>query len=185
MGAPWGPHGAPWGPMGPMGAPMGAPMGPPWAPCGQPACRPAGNPAFIFRGVISPKQRPKIWQGISPTVCQNASWTHLVVFSRRFYIGRTEGELTIFHQTPISSTDTIDFCSTGHFQVGAKSSFFRGVISGKQSQIVFSTDFWPPWGGWRAAGGGRRVRTLARKSEATGSSLPPHTQNCYTALRWE
>ena len=134
-------------------------MGPPWAPCGQPACRPAGNPAFIFRGVISPKQRPKIWQGISPTVCQNASWTHLVVFSRRFYIGRTEGELTIFHQTPISSTDTIDFCSTGHFQVGAKSSFFRGVISGKQSQIVFSTDFWPPWavqvGGWRAAGGRR------------------------------
>ena len=149
--------GAPMGPMGPMGAPMGAPMGPPWAPCGQPACRPAGNPAFIFRGVISPKQRPKIWQGISPMVCQNASWTHLVVFSRRFYIGRTEGELTIFHQTPISSTDTIDFCSTGHFQVGAKSSFFRGVISGKQSQIVFSTDFWPPWavqvGGWRAAGG--------------------------------
>ena len=53
----------------------------------------------------------------------------------------------------ISSTDTIDFCSTGHFQVGAKSSFFRGVISGKQSQIVFSTDSWGsgvclyrPWG---------------------------------------
>ena len=110
------------------------------------ASRPAGNPAFIFRNIISPKQRPKIWQGISPTVCQNASWTHLVVFSRRFYIGRTEGELTIFHQTPISSTDTIDFCSTGHFQVGAKSSFFRGVISGKQSQIVFSTDFWGSWG---------------------------------------
>ena len=86
----------------------------------------------FLRGVISPKQRPKIWQRISPTVCQNASWTHLVVFSRRFYIGRTEGELTIFHQTPISSTDTIDFCSTGHFQVGAKSSFFRNVISGKQ-----------------------------------------------------
>ena len=119
-------HGAP---MGPMGAPMGAPMGPPWAPCGQPACRPAGNPAFIFRSVISPKQRPKIWQRISPTVCQNASWTHLVVFSRRFYIGRPKGELTIFHQTPISSTDTIDFCSTGHFQVGAKSTFFRSVIS--------------------------------------------------------
>ena len=120
--------------MGPMRAPMGAPMGPPWAPYGQPACRPAGNPAFIFRGIISLKQKPKIWQGISPTVCQNASWTHLVVFSRRFYIGQTEGELTIFHQTPISSTDTIDFCSTGHFQVGAKSSFFRGVISGKQGR---------------------------------------------------
>ena len=145
-----GPLGVTWGLLGPIGAPwgpMGAPMGPPWAPYGQPACRPAGNPAFIFRGVISPKQRPKIWQGISPTVCQNASWTHLVVFSRRFYIGRTEGELTIFHQTPISSTDTIDFCSTGHFQVGAKSSFFRGVISGKQGR-------WRAGGGW-AAGGGR------------------------------
>ena len=146
--------------------PMGAPMGPPWAPYGQPACRPAGNPAFIFRNVISPKQKPKIWQWISPTVCQNASWTHLVVFSRRFYIGRTEGELTIFHQTPISSTDTIDFCSTGHFQVGAKSSFFRGVVSGKQ-------DRWQAGG--RAAGGRQRFAPARESLKPLVLTFLPHT----------
>ena len=175
--------GAPWGPMGPHGAhggahggPHGAPMGPMW-----PAGLPAGwKSSFHFSRCYFSQTET---QNLARDLANGVSECILDPFSRLLQTILYRTDRRRAHHLPPDPNifnGHNRFLLNWPFSGGSKILIFpRCYFWQTKSNRLFDR-LLAPLGGWRAAGGRREaVRTLARKSEATGSSLP-HTPKIAT-----